>query len=128
MWSIRKKIYKKENLMTTLEWGEVYHKETGEYFRETAREKARETKFVQRQSRITGELFLLAMVMTVYQYGEIKLDQLAAVAQEIEPKCDVSGQAFKERFNKEALNYLQSMFTIAMKMSVPSKSEVVPLL
>jgi hypothetical protein len=53
---------------------------------------------------------------------------LAATAEDIEPDCDVSKQAFKERFNEFAVKFLQAMFAEALKLTVPEEKAVIPLL
>jgi Transposase DDE domain len=70
----------------------------------------------------------MAMVLTVFQFGTIVLDQLAKAAHKINPKINVSGQAFKERFNAHAVAFLKAMFAEALKTTAPASDQVVPLL
>ncbi len=92
--------------MTTSDSTQTYHDNSQKFFEQIAREKARETKFVQRDSPINGVIFLLSLVLNVFQLGEIKLDQLATTAHQIDPEVAVKGQAFKERFNQSAVAFL----------------------
>jgi len=67
-------------------------------------------------------------VLTVFQYGTIVLDQLAKTAHTINPEISVTGQAFKERFNAFAVEFLKAMFAEALKLTAPAANRVPPLL
>lgn len=41
-------------------------------------------------------------MLNVFQFGVVVLDQLAKAAHRINPNVEVTGQAFKERFNAAA--------------------------
>lgn len=97
-------------------------------FGKMANKKAKESGFVQRESKINGSLFLQALVGTVYRCGAISLSNLAATAEELEPKCQVTEQAFNERFNSKAVAFLQAMFAFALQQNVPHRNLVLPLL
>jgi Transposase DDE domain len=90
--------------------------------------KAIETKFVQRKSPLDGSVFLQALVLNVFQFGVIILDQLAKAAHRIDPDVEVTGQAFKERFNAAAVEFLKAMFVEALNVSAPRAAQVIPLL
>jgi hypothetical protein len=114
--------------LTTLHSTNTYHKQAHQFFEKTAEEKARETKFVQRQSPLTGRLFLLTLVLSVLQSGQILLPRLSKTASKIDPKVKVSGQAFKERFTDFAVKFLKAMFAEALKVTAPGEAQIVPLL
>lgn len=105
-----------------------YEKEIEKFFTQRAEQKAKEEKFVKRKREITGSIFLQALVWTVYKYGNIKLPQLVATAEELEPNCQVSEQAFQEKFSQSSVDFLQAMFVVAMQMSLPQSNMLVPLL
>jgi hypothetical protein len=111
--------------LTTSDSTKTYHNQVKKFFEGN---KARETKFTQRESLINGSVFLMSLVMVVFQHGAIVLDLLAKTAAKIDPKVKVTGQAFKERFNTFAVAFLKSMFAEALKMTVPQADRVVPLL
>jgi hypothetical protein len=90
--------------------------------------KARETKFVRRKSPLDGSVFLRALVLNVFQFGVIILDQLARAAHRINPDVEVTGQAFKERFNAAAVEFLKAMFVEALNLTAPQAAQVIPLL
>lgn len=56
------------------------------------------------------------------------LDQLAKAAHRINPDVEVTGQAFKERFNTAAVEFLKAMFVEALKTTAPQAAQVIPLL
>lgn len=106
----------------------VYHILMKAFFGSQAQEKAKETKFVQRQSPLTGPLFLQALVWTVYLYGEITLGAVADTAEDLAPACQVSEQAVEGRFNQRAVAFLQAMFRVALQQTIPQPAMVAPLL
>ena len=87
-----------------------------------------ETKFVQRRSPLNGTIFLQTLVLNVFQFGVIVLDQLAKTAHRIDPQVEVTGQAFKERFNALAVEFLKQMFAEALQLTAPGAAQVLPLL
>jgi len=90
--------------------------------------KAIETKFVRRRSPLDGSVFLQALALNVFQFGVIILDQLAKAARRINPDVEVTGQAFKERFNAAAVDFLKAMFVEALNVTAPQAAQAVPLL
>lgn len=70
----------------------------------------------------------MSLTLTVFQYGTIALDQLAKAAHKINPKVALTGQAFKERFNAFAVEFLKAMLADALKLTTPAPDRVAPLL
>jgi hypothetical protein len=69
------------------------------------------------------------MVLTVFTKGSLALPDLAVMARRIRAKIKVTGQAFKERYTKVALTWLQTMLVEALRLSLPNaSSDLVPLL
>ena len=114
--------------MTTPDSTRTYHDQVQKFFEQTAKKKARETNFVRRKSPLDGSVFLQALVLNVFQFGLIVLDQLAKSAHWINPHVEVTGQAFKERLNSAAVGFLKAMFAEALKMTAPHSAQVIPLL
>lgn len=115
--------------MTTTDSAQTYHDQCHEFFEKKAPEKARETGFVKNQSLLDGRLFLLTMVLTALTQSTLALPQLAVMAHRLKETVKVTGQAFKERYTKVAVKWLQAMLVEALRLSVPSASgNVVPLL
>ena len=90
--------------------------------------KARETKFVQRTSPLDGSIFLQTLVLSVFRSGVIVLDQLAQTAQRLDSNLRITGQAFKQRFNALAVEFLKAMFAEALQMAVAGEAQILPLL
>jgi hypothetical protein len=114
--------------MTTPDMTEAYHNQVRKFFEETAPAWAKETGFVRRRSPLDGRLFLLSLMVTVYQQGTIVLEQLAATAEAIDPRCQVTGQAFAERFTAEAVQWLQALTALALQLTTPEHNQLLPLL
>jgi hypothetical protein len=106
----------------------MYHQQVRAFFTQTAEAIAHQTGFVRRTRLITGSLFLQALVWTVYKYGHITMPALAATAEELEPQCQVSEQAFQARFQTQAVAFLQAMFAQALQYALVPSAAVVPLL
>jgi len=114
--------------MTTPDSTKTYHEQVKKFFEQTAETQARQAQFVQRDSPLNGTVFLLSLVLTVFQHGTIVLDRLAQAAHQLNPKITVKGGAFKARFNAYAVAFLKTMFAEALQLSAPAAPQVVPLL
>lgn len=67
-------------------------------------------------------------MISVFQFGVIALDQLAKTAHRINSEVQVTGQAFKERFNATAVEFVKALFVEALKTTAPQAAQVIPLL
>lgn len=114
--------------MTIPDSTQTYHDQVKQFFEKTAATKAKEMRFVQRASPLDGPVFLRALVVNVFQYGQIVLDQVAKTAQRIKSEVALTGQAFKARCNEFAVAFLKAMFVEALQLAAPSAPQVVPLL
>lgn len=56
------------------------------------------------------------------------LDQLAHTAHRLNAGIRITGQAFKERFNPLAVEFLKAMFAEALKMTLSEQARILPLL
>jgi len=115
--------------MTTTDSIQTYHDQSRQFFEKTAPEKARETGFVKNHSPLNGSVFLLTMVLTVFAKGSLALQDLAVMAHRVKQTVKVTGQAFKARYTKVAVTWLQTMLAEALRLSLPTAgADVVPLL
>jgi hypothetical protein len=73
----------------------------------TAEEEARETKFVQRKSPLTGLIFLQALVFGFMKHAKATLTQLAHECSRL--GVEISAQGIDERINKEAVEFVKAM-------------------
>lgn len=115
--------------MTTSGSTQTYHDQCQQFFEKTAPQKARETKFVQRESPLDGKWFLLTLVVTALTHGAMHLPQLAVIAHRLNPALTVTGQAFKERYTPAAVEWLKACFAAVLALSLPAGSPpLVPVL
>jgi hypothetical protein len=85
-----------------------------EFFKETADKTARETKFVQRESKMTGSRFLLAWVMGFLQHPTASLNLLCQVAADI--GVSISKQGIQKRLTPATVAFFEEMFRYAKTM------------
>jgi hypothetical protein len=114
--------------MTTFALTKLYHSQVKKFFTTTAEQVAKESQFVRRNRKISGSLFLQALVWTAYKYSVITLPTLAATAEHLDPDCDATEQAFDLKFTPEATAFVQAMFALALHMSTVHPTIVLPLL
>jgi hypothetical protein len=112
--------------MTTLI--ESYHNNIRHFFGESAQEEAKRSKFVKRESKIGGPLFLQGLVWTVYLFGQITLTGLGAVIEKLHPAVSVSDQGLDQRFNKRAVSFMEAMFALALRQTLGVGSDLLPVL
>jgi hypothetical protein len=87
---------------------------------------ARETKFVQRSSRLTGLGYLKALVFGYIENPKASLSDLAEVCADSEVK--ISPQGFDERINAASVSFLQTIFQQAMQVFQSQLKLVLPIL
>jgi hypothetical protein len=83
---------------------------SGEHIEATARR----TGFVQRTSKITGQLFLALITFGSWSDAKTTLAQLAAKASQLGMQVAVSPEALYQRMNTRALAFLQEMICTAL--------------
>jgi hypothetical protein len=79
---------------------------------ETADKLARETEFVQRESKLTGSKFVQTLVFTWMSNPQASLEELSQTASSIEVK--ISSQGIEQRFTPEAGDFLQQVLSEAV--------------
>jgi hypothetical protein len=77
-------------------------------FGEIADKVARETKFVQRESKLTGSKFLLSWVVGFVQHPKASLNILCQVAEDIGVR--VTKQGMQKRLTQAAVKFMEEMF------------------
>lgn len=87
---------------------------------------ARETKFVQRSSPLTGLRYLKAMVFGYIENPKASLSDLAEVCADLEVK--ISPQGFDERINAASVSFLRTIFQQAMQVFQSQLRLVLPIL
>lgn len=92
---------------------ETIGQKMADFFSEAVETVARQTKFVQRQSLLTGEMFLKTMVFGFLEKPEASLNDLAQVASDLE--VEVTAQGLNERINVFSVDFFREMFWRAME-------------
>jgi hypothetical protein len=77
-------------------------------FGRTAHEAACETKFEQRQSKLTGLKFMQVMVLGFLQHPSASLNMLCQVAADL--GVDITKQGLQKRLTSAAVEFMQTMF------------------
>ncbi len=88
---------------------------------EIIEEKARETKFVQRASAITGHLFMTIFTFAMSIHGTPSLNQLVGLLTTLLPEIEVSREAFHQRINEEAVIFFETMLSLAIELEFPEE-------
>lgn len=100
-------------------------KEVSRFFNEeTARAKARETGFVQRESKLTGHLFLTVFTFGMSLYGTPTLNQLVGLLNLVVPELEMSREGLHQRINDQAVQFFEAMLSLVIELEVPSNLEL----
>ncbi len=83
-------------------------KRLSEFFGKTADKKARETKFVQRESKLTGALFLQIFVLGFLENPKASLNFLCQVAEDL--GITIRKQGLQKRLKSAAVTFMKAMF------------------
>ena len=87
---------------------------------------ARETKFVQRSSRLTGLRYLKTLVFGYIENPKASLSDLAEVCADLEVK--ISPQGLDERIHAASVSFMQTIFQQAMQVFQSQLRLVLPIL
>jgi len=93
------------------------------YTPEVIEEIARETGFVQRESKLGGVEFLGIMTQGLYSNPNATLNQMAGMVKDINPDVKISGPGIHQRIVGSGRAFLQEMLSRAMQLSV---SHIIP--
>src|SRR5215210_3301841 len=74
---------------------------------------ARRTKFVQRASKITGNLFLALITFGRWSTAKTTVPQLAAKAAQLDIPVDITPEALQQRMTARAVAFLQELLQMA---------------
>jgi len=77
-------------------------------FGETADRLARETEFVQRESKMTGSKFLQSWVLGFLQHPKASLNMLCQVAEDL--GVEITKQGMQKRLTPSAVQFMEEMF------------------
>jgi len=83
---------------------------------------ARETKFVQRQSKLTGHIFLITYTFAMSIYANPTLEQLTALLDQVLKtfQQDMSRVGLHQRINEYAVTFFEAMLSQVIAINLPS--------
>jgi hypothetical protein len=81
---------------------------------------ARETGFVQRESKLGGIEFLALMTQGLYSQPDATLNQMCGILKDINPELEISGSGLQQRIVGAGIEFLMEMLSEALKLSVSS--------
>lgn len=84
-------------------------------------ELARESGFVERESKLTGHLFLSVFTFGMSIYGTPSLNDLVGLLNLVVPQLDLSRQGLHERINEEAVAFFEKMLSFAVRLELPER-------
>lgn len=87
------------------------------YTPELVEEIARETGFVQRESKLGGVEFLGVMTQGLYARADASLNQMAAMIKDINPEAEISAPGLHQRINESGVAFLEKMLSKALELS-----------
>ncbi len=88
---------------------------------------ARETGFVQRESKLGGMEFLALMTQGLYAQPAATLNQMSGMLKDINPQLEISGSGLQQRMVGNGREFLERMLSEAMELSVTrSVDESIP--
>lgn len=105
--------YERKETAMAEPWLDIVEKVTEFFSADQIEASARRTKFVQRASKITGQLFLTLVTLGRWRMPKTSLAQLVAKAAQLEHSVDVRPEALQQRMNERALAFLQDLLQTA---------------
>jgi hypothetical protein len=88
------------------------------YSPEVVEEIARDTGFVQRESKLGGMEFLGIMTQGLYSRPDATLTQMVAMGKDINKELEISAEGLHQRINHLGVEFLRSMLSKALELSV----------
>jgi len=79
---------------------------------------ARDTGFIQRESKLGGIEFLGIMAQGLYSRPDASLSQLVAMLKDINPQLEISPEGLHQRISQAGVEFLKKMLSKAMELSV----------
>jgi len=108
---------KKEDLEQNIE---NFVEATSKFFDEKIIEEiAREEKFCQRESKLTGHLFLSVFVFAMSIYGTPTYEQLAGLLSNVLSGMKISRQGVYDRITDNAKNFFHRILSLSIELSIP---------
>jgi hypothetical protein len=106
--------------ITEMEIDNFIEEVTHFFNREIVEAAARSTGFVERESKLTGLLFLSIFTFGMSMYGTPSLEQLIGLLNKIVPELTLTRQGLHERINEKAVEFFKHMLSVALEIQIPS--------
>ena len=87
---------------------------------------ARETSFVQRESKLSGAIFVQTLVFTYLADPDASLDQLTQTAAAL--NVDITTSGLTQRFTPQAATFLQRVLAVAIQQLLAAEKLAIPIL
>jgi hypothetical protein len=82
---------------------------------------ARATDFVERESKLTGHLFLTVFTFGISIYGTPSLNDLVGLLSLVAPHLEITRQGLHERINKCAVAFFEKMLAWSISLELPQR-------
>src|SRR5262245_6076662 len=82
---------------------------------------ARETEFVERESKLSGHLFLTVFTFGISIYGTPSLNDLVGLLSLIAPHLEITRQGLHERINACAVAFFEKMLAWSISLELPQR-------
>jgi len=80
-----------------------------------------ETGFVERESKLTGHLFLTIFTFGMSLYGTPSLNELAGLLNLVVPELKISREGFHQRITKAAVAFFEKMLAQSLALELPQR-------
>lgn len=99
------------------------------YTPEIVEETARETGFVERESKFGGVEFLGIMTAGLFAEPDASLNRMAAMAKDINPEVEISGPGIHQRIDETGVAFLKKLLSECLELSTSKEiDESIPSL
>jgi hypothetical protein len=104
---------------------ETFIKDLSNFFdKEKIEEIAKATNFVERESKLTGLLFLSLFVLGASHHGNPTLEQLVGLLKTYRQEIELSRSGLHQRINDEAVAFFEQVLSLAVNRSIPDQLKI----
>jgi hypothetical protein len=82
---------------------------------------ARETEFVERESKLSGHLFLTVFTFGLSIYGTPSLNDLVGLLNIVAPHLEITRQGLHQRINEHAVAFFEKMLAWSISLELPRR-------
>ena len=85
---------------------------------------ARDSNFVERESKLTGHLFLSVFTFGMTIYGNPSLEDLIGLLHLVKPKLKYTREALHQRIDEDAVKFFEEMLSLELKLVIPKSFDL----